>query len=37
MNLVITVIVVLAAISTGLFIIIQAIESTVLRRHGVSR
>ena len=37
MNLVMTAIVVLAAISTGLFIIIQAIESTVLRRHGVSR
>jgi len=37
MNLVMTAIVVLAAISTALFIIIQAIESTVLRRHGVSR
>lgn len=37
MNLVMTAIVVLAAISTALFVIIQAIESTVLRRHGVSR
>lgn len=37
MNLVMTSIVVLAAISTALFVIIQAIESTVLRRHGVSR
>lgn len=37
MNLVMTAIVVLAAISTALFIVIQAIESTVLRRHGVSR
>ena len=37
MNLVMTAIVVLAAISTALFVIIQAIEATVLRRHGVSR
>lgn len=37
MNLVMTAIVVLAAISTALFVVIQAIESTVLRRHGVSR
>jgi NitT/TauT family transport system permease protein len=37
MNLVMTAIVVLAMISTVLFAAIQAIEATVLRRHGVSR
>lgn len=34
MNLVMTAIVVLAAISCLLFVVIQAIEGTVLRRHG---
>ena len=37
MNLVMTAIVVLAMISTVLFAAIQAIEATVLCRHGVSR
>ncbi|MFA6264590.1 MAG: ABC transporter permease [Pseudolabrys sp.] len=37
MNLVMTAIVVLAAISSVLFVIIQAVETTVLRRHGASR
>lgn len=37
MNLVMTAIVVLAAISSVLFVIIQAIEATVLRRHGAPR
>jgi NitT/TauT family transport system permease protein len=36
MNLVMAVIVVLAVISCLLFFGIQAIEATVLRRHGVS-
>lgn len=37
MNLVMTAIVVLAAISTVLFAIIQAVEATVLRRHGAPK
>lgn len=37
MNLVMTAIVVLAAISSLLFVIIQAIEATVLKRHGAPR
>jgi NitT/TauT family transport system permease protein len=37
MNLVMTAIVVLAAISTGLFIAIQALETIVLRRSGSLR
>jgi NitT/TauT family transport system permease protein len=34
MNLVMTAIVVLAVISSLLFVAIQALEGTVLRRHG---
>jgi NitT/TauT family transport system permease protein len=34
MNLVMTAIVVLAVISSLLFVAIQALEATVLRRHG---
>ena len=34
MNLVMTAIVVLAVISSLLFVAIQALESTMLRRHG---
>lgn len=37
MNLVMTAIVVLAAISSLLFVAIQAVESTVLKRHGAPR
>ena len=37
MNLVMTAIVVLAAISSVLFVLIQAAEATVLRRHGALR
>ena len=37
MNLVMTAIVVLAVISSLLFVVIQAVEATVLRRHGAPR
>ena len=37
MNLVMTAIVVLAVISSLLFMVIQAVEATVLRRHGAPR
>ena len=37
MNLVMTAIVVLAVISLLLFMVIQAVEATVLRRHGAPR